>query len=28
MRMEFGFVGRTQLIMGINYRFGGLFTTD
>jgi len=28
MRMEFGFIGRTQLIMGINYRFGGIFTTD
>jgi len=25
--MEFGFLGRTQLIMGINYRFGG-FETD
>jgi len=28
MRMEFGFLGRTQLIMGINYRFGGFETSD
>jgi len=26
MRMEFGFIGRTQLIMGICYRFGGLIS--
>jgi len=23
MRMEYGFIGRTQLIFGICYRFGG-----
>jgi len=28
MRMEFGFVGRTQLIMGICYRFGGFASAD
>src|SRR6478735_1484910 len=28
MRMEYGFLGRTQLIMGICYRFGGLISLD
>jgi hypothetical protein len=28
MRMEYGFIGRTQLIMGICYRFGGLISLD
>ncbi|MEI9938651.1 MAG: hypothetical protein WDO69_15645 [Pseudomonadota bacterium] len=28
MRMEFGFLGRTQLIMGICYRFGGFASLD
>ena len=28
MRMEFGFLGRTQLIMGICYRFGGFVSSD
>ncbi|HEU5074017.1 MAG TPA: hypothetical protein VFU02_07585, partial [Polyangiaceae bacterium] len=24
LRAEFGFINRTQLILGINYRFGGI----
>jgi len=28
MRMEYGFIGRTQLIMGLCYRFGGFAAPD